>query len=178
MLLIDLNQDKSKELWDTITHVFAIAGALVTGTWAYFNFVKSRRYYPRLELAVSGEIRRSQKGRYIVPRITLKNIGQSRVMLFQRGSGYRLWTTSEGNFDLASLPWSDGEVVQTMLEDHKWIEPGESVVDESKIFSLPEHCVAVKIQVRLVAQVRKFPHANSEWNCSTVVGPNVIALEG
>ncbi len=76
-----------KDFWDIAAHVSTVIGLLATGVWAYFNFVKSRRYYPRLELSVSGQIRKRDKCNYVIPRITLKNIGQSKVALVRRGSG-------------------------------------------------------------------------------------------
>ncbi len=160
-----------KDFWDIAAHVGTVIGLLVTGVWAYFNFVKSRRYYPRLELSVSGQIHRRDNCNYVIPRITLKNIGQAKVTLVQQGSGYRIWIIQEVECSkLSDLDWSDGRIVYTMLEEHKWIEPGESIFDETRIFSLPANCIAVKIQARLVAPVRSFPRKNSEWNGSAVLG--------
>lgn len=45
-----------KDFWDLVAHIGTVIGLLATGIWAYFNFIKSRRYYPRLELAISREI--------------------------------------------------------------------------------------------------------------------------
>lgn len=160
-----------KDIWDIAAHIGTVIGLLATGVWAYFNFVKSRRYHSRLELTVSGEIREASHRLYVVPRISLKNIGQSKVKLVQRGSGYRIWTTLDKGLQWQELKWSDGTVVYGMFEDHRWIEPGESVFDEARMFSLSADCIAVKIQARLVAQVRRLPRRNSEWNCSTIVGP-------
>ena len=67
-----------KDVWDIAAHIGTVIGLLATGVWAYFNFVKSRRYYPRLELTVSGELREVSHRQYIVPRVTLKNIGESK----------------------------------------------------------------------------------------------------
>lgn len=160
-----------KDLWDIVAHIGTVIGLLATGVWAYFNFVKSRRYYPRLEMDVSGEIREASDRRYLIPRITLKNIGQSKVKLIQKGSGYRIWMIQEGGRELRELGSSDSGVVYGMFEEHQWIEPGESIFDENRMFSLPGDCIAVKIQARLVAQVRRLPSKNSEWNCSAILGP-------
>ena len=161
-----------KDFWDIIAHIGTMIGLLATGVWAYFNFIKSRRYYPRLELAVSGEIVSAPERQFVIPRVALKNTGMSKVKLIQRGSGYRIWMTQDYDVGLRELEWTDGGHVYEIFEEHKWIEPGESLFDETRMFSLPRDCIAVKIQARLVAQVWGVSSRNTEWNCSAVVpGP-------
>jgi hypothetical protein len=46
-----------KDFWDIAAHIAQVTGFAVGGVWAYFNFVKSRTYYPRMELSVSAELR-------------------------------------------------------------------------------------------------------------------------
>ena len=98
-----------KDFWDIVAHIGTIIGLLATGVWAYFNFIKSRRYYPRLELAVSGEIVGTQERQFVIPHVTLKNIGMSKVKLIQRGSGYRIWTAQNNGMELHELPWTHGD---------------------------------------------------------------------
>jgi hypothetical protein len=168
------NWKDASEIADHVATVIAIGAA---GIWAYFNFVKSRTYHPRMELAVSGEIRTSGSSRYVVPRVTLKNIGQSKIALIQRGSGYRVWIAADQGNHVAELAWSGGKPVYTMFEPHRWIEPGESIFDETRLIRLPEATIAVKIETRLVAQVSRLPRKSNEWNCATIVGP-MTASEG
>jgi hypothetical protein len=158
-----------KDFWDIVAHIGTVIGLLAAGVWAYFNFIKSRMYYPRLELAISGEIVSAPERQFVIPRVTLKNIGLSKVQLIQRGTGYRIWTIVEGGVELRELQWTDGHRVYEILQEHKWIEPGESVFDETRIFSLPPDCIAVKIQARLVAQVWRLFKKNAEWNCSAIL---------
>ena len=79
-----------KDFWDISTHIGTLVGLAFAGVWGYFNFVKSRTYFPRMELSVSGEIRSVGDKRLLVPRITLNNIGKSKVELLQFGTGYRI----------------------------------------------------------------------------------------
>ena len=75
-----------KEIWENAEHVATILGIGAAVLWGYFNFIKSRTYHPRMEMTVSGEIRQSGEHQYLVPRITLKNIGNSKIALVQQGS--------------------------------------------------------------------------------------------
>ena len=103
------------------SHVGTLLGLAVAGVWAYFNFVQSRTYYPRMELAVSGELRTNNADRYLVPRIALKNIGKSKVQLNQSGSGFRVWITDGGKDQHGALVWAEGQHVFPIFADHSWI---------------------------------------------------------
>ena len=160
-----------KDFWDIAAHIGTLIGLGAAGVWGYFNFVKSRTYYPRMELSASGEIRSKGMKQYLVPRVTLKNIGKSKVQLDQSGTGYRVWFACSDASGSGELTWSGGKPVYSIFEDHLWIEPGESIFDELRIFELPEDCVAAKVQVRLTAPIGWPNLKNTAWNCSAVVGP-------
>jgi hypothetical protein len=165
------NWKDASEIADHVATVIAIGAA---GIWAYFNFVKSRTYHPRMEMAVSGEIRLSGATGYVVPRVTLKNIGQSKIALIQRGSGYRVWFAADSGNSLPEVAWSGGRPVYPMFQEHQHIEPGESIFDEVRLIRLPEASIAVKIEARLVAPVSRFPRKNNEWNCAAIAGPIAV----
>jgi len=160
-----------KGFWDMAAHVGTLIGLAIAGVWAYFNFVKSRTYYPRMEMAVSGDVRARGAQQYLVPRVTLKNIGNSKVELRQSGSGYRIWLAKGAIGDAGELAWSGGKPVFPIFVNHKWIEPGESIFDELSLFALPPDCIATKIEVRLAAPIGWPRRTNTVWNCSTIVGP-------
>jgi hypothetical protein len=167
-----------KEVWENAEHIATVLGIGAAGVWGYFNFIKSRTYYPRMEMSVSGEIRASDKRRYLIPRITLKNIGNSKIALVQKGSGYRVWVTGEAAEDVREVEWSKASKVYSMFENHHWIEPGESIFDEVRLLPVPGKAIAAKIEARLVAQVRRFPkRKTNEWNSSAILGP-VITTQG
>lgn len=160
-----------KGLWDMAAHVGTVIGLGVAGVWAYFNFVKSRTYYPRMELTASGDIRAKASDHYLVPRVSLHNIGKSKVELQQSGSGYRVWIAKGEADQYGELIWSGGKPVFEIFTQHQWIEPGESIFDEVSLLLLPRDCIAVKIEVRLSAAIGWPRRKNTVWNCSTVIGP-------
>ena len=75
--------------WEVAAHVGTLIGLGFGGVWGYFNFVRSRTYFPRMELSISGEIRSNNGRRFLVPKITLKNIGNAKIRLIQKGTGLR-----------------------------------------------------------------------------------------
>jgi hypothetical protein len=160
-----------KDFWDIAAHIAQVVGFTVGGVWAYFNFVKSRTYHPRMELSVSGELRSIGNQQYLVPRVTLKNIGNSKISLPNNIAGYRIWIAKDDVDETGELRWSDGgKVAYAIFEDHDWIEPGELIFDELRMFAIPSDCVAAKVHARLEAPVGWF-RKNTTWNCSTIVGP-------
>jgi hypothetical protein len=111
-----------KEIWENADHIATVLGIGAAGVWGYFNFIKSRTYHPRMEMTVSGEIRQSGQHQYLVPRITLKNIGNSKIALLQQGSGYRVCVAAEPSPDTREAEWARASKVYSMFEHHKWIE--------------------------------------------------------
>ena len=158
-------------------HVVTVVGFAGAAVWGYFNFIKSRTYHPRLEMIVSGDLRWKGTQQFLVPRVTLRNIGKSKVALTQSGSGFRIWTAQESGKETGKLSWLNGETVFPVFEDHKWIEPGEMIFDELDIFALRSDAIAAKIQARLVVPLGWPRRKNSEWNCSAIVGPVVPPKE-
>src|SRR4051794_19408792 len=160
-----------KEIWENAEHVATILGIGAAGVWGYFNFIKSRTYHPRMEMTVSGEIRQSGEHQYLVPRVTLKNIGNSKIALVQQGSGYRVSVAAEPSVDVREAEWARASKVYSMFENHHWIEPGESIFDEVRLIPLSRIFIAAKIEARLVAEVKRFPRRKTtEWNSAAIVG--------
>ncbi len=158
-----------KDAWDVAAHMGNVVGLIAAGIWGYFNFVKSRVYYPRMELSVSGDIHIKGAQSFLVARITLRNIGLAKVELLQRGSGYRIYYATGQLRVGGHLAWLGGKPVYRIFEHHGWIEPGESIFDEMQLHLLPANAVAAKIEARLRGPVGT---KITVWTCSTVVVPD------
>jgi hypothetical protein len=63
---------------------------VVGGLWAYFRFIKGRTYRPRLEVGMSGQWRHIGEKYLLHARITVRNIGGSKVSLLQKGTGLKV----------------------------------------------------------------------------------------
>jgi hypothetical protein len=161
-----------KDFWDIAAHIGQVVGLMAAGLWGYFNFVKSRTYFPRMELSVSGKIYLKGTQNLLIPRINLRNIGMSKVQLLQRGSGYRIWYATGTTKVGGNLKWFGGTPVFRFFEEHEWIEPGESIFDEHELHALPANSVAAKIEVRLRAPVGVIYPRVTVFNCSAVVSPD------
>ena len=117
--------------------VVDIAGTLVTaaaviigGLWAYFRFIKDRVYRPRLEVGLFGQWRQLSGRPVLHARVTVKNIGATDVELLQEGTGL----TVKRGVDVQPVPpaataW-EPVAAFSILEDHQWIEPNETVSDD------------------------------------------------
>jgi hypothetical protein len=107
-----------------ITALAVIGGAL----WAYYRFVRGRTFKPRLEVSMGGEWLTVDGARLLLARVRVKNIGASKVELLQKGTGLRV--SALANSDArGKSSWVPGRVY-TILDEHAWIEPGETVSDD------------------------------------------------
>jgi hypothetical protein len=138
---------------ETSEHLTTMVGIMTTGAWALWF---RRVFSLRVEFAVSGRVFGTPGREYVVPRVLLRNIGNTRVsQLRQEGSGFRVWYAvpqTEKPFD--PIKWSEPAFVQSIFEHHHWIEPGESIVDEEQVMPLPADWIAAKIEARQCIQSR------------------------
>jgi hypothetical protein len=137
VLLAQAGSGEKANLIDNVKTVVDIIGTAVTATaliiggiWAYFKFVKGRTYRPRLEVGLSGQWRLVDGKHLLHARITVKNIGASKVTLLQRGTGLGLSVLAPNQpLAPASVSWKRLSVSE-ILGKHQWIEPEEAVSDD------------------------------------------------
>jgi hypothetical protein len=120
------------------------------GIWAYFKFVKGRTYRPRLGVSLAGQWQFVDGRRLLHARITVENIGASKVTLLQRGTGLRVSVLAPDQPAApASAAWEYIKVFE-ILGDHQWIEPGETVSDDLLLnLGIPEPAPTL-LEARLV----------------------------
>jgi hypothetical protein len=130
------------------------AAVIIGGIWAYFKFVKGRTFRPRLDVDTQGEWHVINGQRWLHSRVRLKNIGGSDVKLRQDGTGLRLSRLLPRDPTRKRAKWESLTVCK-IFEDHDWIEPGETISDDSLLnLDVPEG-EPVMFQARLVCQQRK-----------------------
>lgn len=105
--------------------------AVVIGAvWAYFKFVRGRTYRPRLAMRMLAQWRLVD-GRYLLhARMIVTNIGASVVRQQKRGSGLRISLLSAQQQEPPTKALWDVIRVFEILQDHEWIEAGETVSDD------------------------------------------------
>lgn len=155
-------------LWDNLNAAasalqsFATAIALVVGAvWAYFKFIKDRVYRPRLDMTIEPSVFTIGDRENLLCRLTVKNIGTSKVALVQMGSALVL---TRG--DLATEPyrmpmWGKSSVFEVFPE-HEWIESGETIRYDLSVALPDQRQEVLRFKLRLICkQGRKKIEANS-----------------
>jgi hypothetical protein len=152
-----------------VTTIAVVVGAI----WAYFKFVRGRTFRPRLEVGLFGQWRIIDDQHLLHARITVKNIGASKVDLLQEGTAlavYRLKPTAPSEPD--TWGWDDDTyTAHEILEDHQWIEPGETVSDDLllHLLSAPEPV--------LFRGVLRWKWASGERDIVIVTARKIIPVE-
>ena len=114
-------------LFDIIgTSVTALV-VIVGGLWACFRFVRGRTYHPRPAVKMLTQWRLGNGRLLLHARIIVTNIGASVVTLPQRGSGLRIGVLSPRQPEPPSSARWDVVRVFEILQEHEWIEAGETV---------------------------------------------------
>lgn len=136
--------------WADAVGTAVTAVAVVTGgLWAYFKFAKGRTFRPRLEIEMSGQWLKVNRTYWLQVRIRVKNIGASKVTLRQEGTGLRVRVLAAAQRPAPDYArWKPAGWL-TVLEDHAWIEPGETVSDDL-LLGLGPGGVPVRLDARLV----------------------------
>jgi hypothetical protein len=137
--------------WADVTETIITTLAVIAGgIWAYFKFAKGRTFKPRLAIEISGQWLKIDRKQWLHARIRVKNIGASDVMLQQRGTVLEvriLAPIQKASPDYAK--WKR-ECSCVILDEHAWIEPGETVSDDL-LLNLSTGPVPVRLDARLIA---------------------------
>jgi hypothetical protein len=120
--------DNVKTTADIIGTLITALAVIVGAVWAYYRFVKDRTYRPRLEVSMAGEWLSVDNERLLLARVRVKNIGASSVGLLQRGTGLRISRLNNSSSP-GPLDWERSRVY-SILQEHSWIEPDETVSDD------------------------------------------------
>ena len=136
---------------------------LIGAVWTYFKFFRGRTFRERLEAAVSASPGDIDGVAFLEAVVTVRNVGLSKVPIVQEGSGLRIlssdaWATHDGTAPEA-LTWT-WMATESILENHEWVEPGETVTD-SLVFRLPSTPAGpVRLELHVVSE-------KHEWVATT-----------
>jgi hypothetical protein len=139
---------------------------IVGGLWAYYKFFKGRTFKPRLELTVVGKAWNAKHVTHLIASVQIKNVGLSKLELSQEGSGLRVFSHAlrTPKNTAAVVEWKR-QITLAVFTKHKWIEPGETISDETLIALSDIDNSAVKLELRIVS-------SGIEWNSLTLVEPD------
>ncbi len=153
------------------TCVTAIA-IIIGGIWAYFKFAKGRTYRPRLEVLLAGQWWLVNKKWLLQARVTVRNVGSSKVELLQKGTGLGVSVLAvDQPPPPASAIWASKRVF-VILNEQEWIESGEAVSDDLLLDLGVQETSPVLLEVRLVWHRRL---GNIAFFERTMIPANAIA---
>lgn len=141
-------------------------GLIIGGLWAYYKFFKGRTFRPRLELTVAGKAWHAKHLTHLTASVQIKNVGLSKLELSQEGSGLRVFSHAlrKPEETPAVVEWQR-QITLPVFEKHKWIEPGETISDQTLIALTHLDHSAIKLELRIVSN-------GIEWNSLTIVEPD------
>jgi hypothetical protein len=153
----------AKEVLAMLESCLKIAAIIVGSIWAYYKVIRGRLYKPRLEFSIAGK-RIAHEGRaYISVALSLKNVGNSKVIIDPEKSGLRIYTCE--HFENVVAPdvveWTRLSTLAIFEERSGWIETNEAFQNQLLV-SVPPEAIAIKLSARLVAS--KF-----EWWAETII---------
>jgi len=178
-MLISNGSSAAASLLDNIKSIVGIVGPSITalaliiaGIWAYFKFAKGRTFKDRLQVDLDGWWHIADGRNLLQARVTLKNIGSSRILL-EDGTRLKVSRLAALEYHLPgrrSVVWREVEKVE-IFSEHDWIEPGETVSDDVLLdLETPEPVIAL-FEVTLVCRrdevsARRIISANPTVNAS------------
>src|SRR5262245_59361686 len=153
VFLTEIDWDRTLANADKLVSILAI---VIGGIWAYIKFFRGRVFMPRLETGLSGQVVAGNPGVYLTARLTLKNVGLSRVDIHQKGTALRLAAYGRGSTaaKAETVEWTRLKAF-AIFEHHRWIESGETIRDELMI-QVPEPAqTAYRLELRLVGSFHR-----------------------
>ena len=143
--------------WDTAfgiaQKVFTIIGIIAGAIWTYYHYFRRRTYRPSLETSVAGKIVKQNKTLLLVASIKIKNVGLSKIDIKQKGSGMRI-IGLEKKDNVKKFEKYEGVRLKTVsiLENHSWIEPRETIDDVHTLILPNKEYFGLKLDVRLITK--------------------------
>ena len=137
-----------------IEEVLRVLAYIAAGAWAYFHFLRGRTFKPRLDPSLSASLIPSGGKAALHVRLTVRNVGQSRIQIAQKGSGLRV---------LLHSPAAEGFTHHTttdILTPGEWLEPCETVMDEFLV-DVPAAVTAARCELHIVG-------TKSMWKTATI----------
>ena len=158
----------SSEFIANAESIFVMAGVVVGGLWAYFNYFRGRVFYPRLELELESKFHNQSNSHCIVITYKVKNVGLSRVKFNHKGNALRVYSAIRVNNApfVHKVLW-ERLATFDVLSDHGWIESGETIT-ETQLISIPQEVysedkLAIKTTLRVVSMKK------TEWNIGDTI---------
>jgi hypothetical protein len=150
LLMIAASASETWNNWAGAVESFATTiGLGVAAVWAYFKFIKDRVYRPRFDVSLSAEVVQVLGQRHLLCSANVKNIGTSKIAIYQHGTGLRVSTSADSH---VGERWT-WQGTFPILEEHEWIESGERVRDDVAI-TLPREPSLVMLEMWLVCPLR------------------------
>ena len=169
---------KTAELLDILVKLLTALAIIVGGIWTYFHYFRGRLYYARLELGVDLELRSKGTSYYILVISHVRNVGLSRVDLDQDASSVTLDEYDENRVIDGIRTAESVEIgVFDIFENHKWVEPNESISDLRLVVAPRLSQVAFRAAVRVVGSrhTRLGEASSFEWNTGRIVFTDVVS---
>ena len=142
-------------------------GIIAGGVWAYFRFFKDRIYRPRLEVSITPSLFTLGTITSLVCRVTVENIGTSRVDILQEGTALVLTAGEIPSKPYREPQWGES-TVHEVFGDHQWIESGETIHHDVCVALPEQRREALLLRLRLIC---KQASKNIELNSRVILPP-------
>jgi hypothetical protein len=152
---------------------------LIGGVWAYYEFVRGRRFASRAEVRVDGKLLAAEGTRGIRVAATLHNPGETRIPI--RAPSVTAQTVPRASWGRA-FEWQEVGL-SPIFNEHAWIEARETITDEALI-PLPESDEAfdgdlLAYRVECVVYERRTDGTGGlRWSAAAIVPGRLRASEG
>jgi hypothetical protein len=142
-----------KKAGEIVDVVLKIMGSIAAAMWTIFLVLKERKLKSRLEPKVTGKVILGNSTKYVLANVQVKNPGTSKVDIDQEGSALMIYTMPPIPNDDNVVKWEKKAIAISVLKNHHWIEPGETV-EESALIPL-QNGVTEPIKIRLKLNSQK-----------------------
>lgn len=179
--LISTTRDWGKT-FENIKNI-ATAGAIVVGGfWAYFKYFKGRTFLPQLELDVSGIQVMHAGAKFLIAKMTIKNIGLSKVNFDRAYSRLEvaLFVPAAYEFLYGQEEDEDKEEVDSpiwqpqpparfgVFQNHVCAEPNETISDEILITLPRTEQLAYRLELRMTTP-EPWIRAGKTWTATAII---------
>ena len=131
-----------------------VLAVLVGAVWAYYKFIRGRTFQARLNVEAQAEWLNDGATKLIRARVTVTNVGGSKVPIVNDGTTLQLATMKQAPELPGFLATWDPLRAVSIMKENPWLEPGEAVFEDVFVRAPENGLEIVELKVWIICEHR------------------------
>ena len=159
----------TRDFTGAIRDLVQVIAFCAAGWWAYFKFIKGRKFQESLTPAVAGRFVSLDGVVYLIAKIQIKNVGSSKIDFDRKATGLILYEYTAGfDAEIHAVAYKRLTSFEVFKGKDRCIEPNEDI-EVQLLIAVPG---PLKLAYRLKVEI--FSNSGFTWTAATIVDKSSV----